>query len=98
MERNRHRDRCSGVFVPVAFYLRSLTRKNAMRKIGFWCALVGLGFLMIGPGHAEEERPFVQPTPDHPLIVKVVVLAMFEIGADTGDKPGEYQFWVERRK
>jgi purine nucleoside permease len=28
--------------------------------------------------------------------VKVVVVAMFELGADTGDAPGEYQFWVER--
>jgi len=27
---------------------------------------------------------------------KVVVVAIFEIGADTGDKPGELQFWVER--
>jgi purine nucleoside permease len=28
--------------------------------------------------------------------VKVVVVAMFERGADTGDVPGEYQLWVER--
>src|ERR1700683_2102790 len=28
--------------------------------------------------------------------IKVVVLAMFEQGADTGDAPGEYQYWVER--
>lgn len=27
---------------------------------------------------------------------KVVVVAMFEVGQDTGDAPGEYQFWVER--
>jgi purine nucleoside permease len=32
----------------------------------------------------------------HPIPVKVVVLAMFEQGADTGDTPGEYQYWVER--
>jgi purine nucleoside permease len=31
-----------------------------------------------------------------PIPVKVVVLAMFERGEDTGDAPGEYQFWVER--
>src|SRR5216684_6055371 len=30
--------------------------------------------------------------------VKVVVVAMFERGADTGDEPGEYQYWVERNK
>ena len=28
--------------------------------------------------------------------VKVVVVAMFEVGEDTGDAPGEYQLWVER--
>lgn len=31
-----------------------------------------------------------------PIPVKVVVVAMFEVGADTGDGPGELQFWVER--
>src|SRR5581483_6389066 len=30
--------------------------------------------------------------------VKVVVVTMFERGADTGDDPGEFQFWVERSK
>lgn len=28
--------------------------------------------------------------------VKVVIVSMFEYGADTGDAPGEFQFWVER--
>jgi purine nucleoside permease len=31
-----------------------------------------------------------------PIAVKVVVVAMFEIGQDTGDQPGELQYWVER--
>jgi purine nucleoside permease len=31
-----------------------------------------------------------------PIPVKVVVLTMFEQGNDTGDTPGEYQYWVER--
>jgi purine nucleoside permease len=31
-----------------------------------------------------------------PIPVKVVVVAMFEIGEDTGDQPGELQYWVER--
>src|SRR5216684_187840 len=30
--------------------------------------------------------------------VKVVVVTMFERGADTGDEPGEFQYWVERDK
>lgn len=31
------------------------------------------------------------------LPVRVVVVTMFEIGADNGDKPGEFQLWKERR-
>ena len=33
---------------------------------------------------------------DAPIPVKMVVVANFENGADSGDKPGEFQFWVER--
>jgi purine nucleoside permease len=35
-------------------------------------------------------------TAQKPVEIKVVVIAMFEQGADTGDVPGEYQYWVER--
>ena len=31
-----------------------------------------------------------------PVTIKVVVVAMFEAGEDTGDRPGEFQHWVER--
>ena len=31
-----------------------------------------------------------------PSPIKVVVLTTFEVGADTGDLPGEFQHWVER--
>jgi purine nucleoside permease len=34
--------------------------------------------------------------PQKPVEIKVVVINMFEVGADTGDAPGEYQYWVER--
>jgi purine nucleoside permease len=33
-----------------------------------------------------------------PTAVKMVVVANFENGQEVGDKPGEYQFWVEREK
>ncbi|HEY6869920.1 MAG TPA: purine nucleoside permease [Novosphingobium sp.] len=33
----------------------------------------------------------------HPLEVRVVVVTMFEIGKDSGDAPGEFQLWKERR-
>ncbi|WP_086933561.1 purine-nucleoside phosphorylase [Agarilytica rhodophyticola] len=32
------------------------------------------------------------------IAVKAVVVTMFEYGKITGDKPGEFQFWVERGK
>jgi purine nucleoside permease len=31
-----------------------------------------------------------------PLRPRAVIVAYFEIGADTGDRPGELQYWVER--
>jgi purine nucleoside permease len=36
---------------------------------------------------------FAQPKP---WTVKMVIVTMFEVGNDTGDTPGEFQFWVER--
>lgn len=35
--------------------------------------------------------------PPAPIAVKVVVVTMFEIGADTGDQAAEFQLWKERR-
>ncbi|HEY0685948.1 MAG TPA: purine nucleoside permease [Steroidobacter sp.] len=43
--------------------------------------------LLAASAHAAERIP-----------VKVVVVAMYEIGAITGDQPGELQLWVEREK
>jgi len=37
------------------------------------------------------------PAP-RPIEIKVVVVTMFEIGADTGDVAGEFQLWRERQK
>jgi purine nucleoside permease len=38
------------------------------------------------------------PAPAEVIRPKVVVVTMFEIGADTGDRPGELQYWIEREK
>lgn len=35
---------------------------------------------------------------DERIAPKVIVLAGFEVGDDTGDAPGEFQFWAEREK
>jgi purine nucleoside permease len=44
---------------------------------------------------AAATIPFASAKP-RPIPVKVVIVAMFEVGEDTGDKPGELQYWVER--
>lgn len=36
------------------------------------------------------------PALARPIPIKVVVVTAFEIGKDTGDVPGELQFWIER--
>ena len=46
--------------------------------------------LMVGPLLAQSS------TSPRPIPVKVVVVAMFERGEDSGDLPGELQLWVER--
>jgi purine nucleoside permease len=43
---------------------------------------------------ANHGAPLAASTTQIP--VKVVVVAMFEVGEDRGDKPGELQYWVER--
>ena len=46
------------------------------------------------------ETPAAAPptaTAPAPIAVKVVVVTMFEIGADTGDQAAEFQLWKERR-
>ena len=55
-----------------------------------WLVLSSLAALLgsITPGAAQ--------TVAEPLPIKVVVVTMFELGADTGDRPGEFQTWVER--
>ena len=45
--------------------------------------------LLAGPVYSSQ-------TTEAPLPVKVVVVAMFEPGDDVGDRPGEFQNWVEQ--
>ncbi len=55
-------------------------------KCWLFLSLAILGAWSFSVGSAEPIRP------------KVIVVATFEVGADTGDVPGEFQFWVEREK
>jgi purine nucleoside permease len=43
---------------------------------------------LAGPPAVRASAPPIRP--------KIVILTTFEDGADTGDKPGELQYWVER--
>src|SRR5271170_5987167 len=61
--------------------LRPATRCAGLLLLIFFCA----GFL-----------PAQSTAPGVPIPIKVVVVTMFERGADTGDVPGEFQLWVER--
>jgi len=38
------------------------------------------------------------PPTEQPIPVKVVVVTMFEIGEDEGDRAGEFQLWKERQR
>ncbi|NML92176.1 purine nucleoside permease [Novosphingobium olei] len=74
-----------------------------------WAVLfAGAFFATVSPGLATPVAPpalvarVKACAPARPcaarLPVRVVVVTMFEIGKDTGDKPGEFQLWKERRK
>jgi len=39
-----------------------------------------------------------EAVPPEVIRPKVVIVAMFERGEDTGDEPGEFQYWVEREQ
>jgi len=54
------------------------------------CSIALLCGTFAGFGSAQSTAP------SPPIPVKVVVVAMFERGEDTGDTPGEFQLWVER--
>jgi len=55
-------------------------------------AALTLFFGMLGAYSA----PAASSTDTPPIPIRVVVVTMFEVGADTGDRPGELQYWVER--
>lgn len=53
--------------------------------------LLSFALLIAVPLNAQSS------TTPQPIRVKVVVVTMFERGEDTGDVPGEFQLWVERK-
>ena len=53
-----------------------------------WLSAAVLALAFTGALGAAEDR----------VKVRVVVVTMFEVGKDTGDTPGEFQYWVERER
>src|SRR5580700_4354496 len=58
-------------------------------RLGLMGACLGL---FCGQRTSEQHAEAAGKT----IVVKVVVIAAFERGEDTGDAPGEFQLWVER--
>lgn len=67
-----------------------MSTKNRVRSLACWFAAC-FSLLLVPAVLSAQKAPATKPIP-----IKVVVVAMFEVGEDTGDKPGEYQLWVER--
>jgi purine nucleoside permease len=57
-----------------------------------------LALCVLLAGGAVAQAGAGTPAAGGPVEVKVVVVTMFEIGADSGDAPGEFQLWYERKK
>ena len=54
------------------------------------CRRIISGLALLAPLWLAAADDIIRP--------KVVVVTMFELGQDTGDAPGEFQFWVQREK
>jgi purine nucleoside permease len=48
---------------------------------------VRAGSILCRPAAAKKEAA---------IPIKVVIVTMFEVGEDSGDRPGEFQTWVEQ--
>ncbi len=66
-------------------------RAKCLCRLSVAWLLISAGF---GSVAWSETDP--QVSSDKPLLIKAVVVTMFEHGAPTGDRPGEMQLWVER--
>jgi purine nucleoside permease len=61
---------------------------RCVAPLGIALAMAAAGIM---PARAQSAAPAAKP-----IEVRVVVVAMFETGDDTSDKPGEFPLWVQR--
>ncbi|RVT89170.1 purine nucleoside permease [Sphingomonas crocodyli] len=64
--------------------MEKVSQRNIVRRQ--LLAAAALSFAWIAPAQAAE--------PAAPLPIRMVIVTAFEIGADTGDKAGEFQAWA----
>lgn len=76
------------MIVPLNCFVPVVLMKN-MRQL-----VLGLFFAGLLAGCSQPSTP---ASTDPVLPVKVVLVTMFEIGADEGDTAGEFQLWKARR-
>lgn len=55
-------------------------------------------FMLSACGAPDGDVAVEETEKEKPRAVKVVVVTLFEIGDDTGDRAGEFQLWKERRQ
>ena len=74
------------------------SRGRSSRRLGRTLAATMLvAIAASSPGLAQQPPVPVVPL-TKPIPVKVIVVANFEPGEDTGDEPGEFQLWAEREQ
>lgn len=67
-----------------------------MRYLFILVSLFAMTACQPPPGEGPPPPPMGMEEHKPKLPIKAVVVAMFEIGQDEGDKPGEFQLWKER--
>jgi purine nucleoside permease/predicted cupin superfamily sugar epimerase len=77
------------------FIGRKSMRKSIFKRLTIFNIVV-LTLLLMTSCQNNSELTQTNVTP--PIEIKVVVVTMFEIGADEGDKPGEFQLWKAGQK
>ena len=70
-------------------------RKSIFKRLVIFSVVVLTLFLITS---CQDNHELTQISITSPTEIKVVVVTMFEIGADEGDKPGEFQLWKAGQK
>ena len=73
-------------------------RKSVFTNILKASYLTSFSLLLLSSCSPQNDTSNDLQIADVPIEIKVVVVTMFEIGADEGDKPGEFQLWKAGQK